>query len=200
MTRSAVASIVLGVALAAATPAWATRPVTNPAGKPTGGNPNQPAPSPGHAAQETDQGVIQSLNGSTVLVKALDGSTLTVPVSQATHILVDGKVGTLADVKPGDVAVVRWKVGKAAQTLEAFDLSPSGGERLAVVKSVSASAVVVAGANGGSQTIHVNVRTRIYLDGRATTLHSIVAGDTLVLLGIPRRGKPAAELAFLSPG
>jgi hypothetical protein len=120
-------------------------------------------------------------------------------VGQGTRVLVDGRVAPLTDVKPGDVAVVKWKVGNPAQTFEAFDLAPGSGERLALVKSVGASTVVVAGASGGSQTIHANTRTRIYLDGKPTALHSIEPGDTLVLVGVPKRGKPPAELAFLSP-
>jgi len=141
------------------------------------------------------------VTASEVVLKALDGSSVTVPVDGSTRVLVDGKVGTLQAVKPGFVAVAKWKAGKAAQQLQAFDLSAKSGERLATVKSVSSTRVVVTGANGGTVTIHANARTHVFLDGRPAALRSIDAGDTLVVTAATaNHGKPAVELRFLSPG
>jgi hypothetical protein len=191
--------VAVSVALAAGAPAGAAPPNGNPSNSshtPT----NAAKPPQAHGPQQTDQGVVQSVSATEVVLKALDGSSVTVPVDGSTRVLVDGKVGTLQAVKPGFVAVATWKPGKAAQALQAFDLSPKSGERLATVKSVSSTRVVVTGANGGTITIHANVRTHVFLDGRPSALRSIVSGDTLVVTGsTANHGKPAVELRFLSP-
>lgn len=192
--------LAVSAALAAGAPAGAAPPNGNPSSSgshtPTTSKPPQSRGGP----QQTDQGVVQSVTANEVVLKALDGSSVTVPVDGGTRVLVDGKVGTLQAVKPGFVAVATWKAGKAAQALQAFDLSPKSGERLATVRSVSSTRVVVTGANGGTVTIHANVRTHVFLDGRPSALRSIEAGDTLVVTAATaNHGKPALELRFLSP-
>ena len=148
----------------------------------------------------TEQGLVQSVSAGAVLLKALDGSTSSIPVGPQTRVLVDGRLAPLSDVKPGFAAIVKWHGGKAAQQLEAFDLSAKSGERLATVESVSKTAVVVTGAGDGTVTIHANVRTRVFVDGKPSTLRSVKAGYTLVVLaGTAKGGKPAAELRFLTP-
>src|SRR5262249_46781744 len=115
-------------------------------------------------------------------------------------VLVDGRLGLLRDVKPGSVAVVKWEGGKAAQQFEAFDLSAKSGERLATVERVTRGLVAVTAATGGTTTIHANVRTRVFLDGKLTTRSSIKPGYALVATATTGKGgKPAAELLFLTP-
>jgi hypothetical protein len=190
----------LAAALAFASAAAASPRNGNPSNKPPQAQTNQSKPPVSHGPPQTDQGVVQSVATDQVVVKELDGSTVTVPVDDATRVLVDGRLGSLQAVKPGFVAVVTWKPGKAAQELQAFDLSAKSGERLATVKSVSSTKVVVTGANGGSVTIHANVRTRVFLDGKPAALRSIGAGFTLVTTAATvNHGKPALELRFLSP-
>jgi hypothetical protein len=200
-TRAAAVALVAAAALAAAAVASAARPAATPSGgKPTQ---TQTNPSPGsksHGAQVTEQGLVQSVAAGAVLLKSLDGSTFSVPVGPQTRVLVDGRLAPLSDVKPGFVALVKWQGGKAAQQLEAFDLSTKSGERLATVESVSKTAVEVTGASGGTVTIHANVRTRVFLDGKPSTLKSVKAGYTLVVrAGTAKGGRPASELRFLTP-
>ena len=200
--KLAAAAALAGAALAAVSPAWAARP-TSPPGKPA---PTQTQTNPGNGggksrgAQVNDQGVVQSVAATSVLLKALDGSTFTVPVSRQTRVLVDGRLGHLSDVKPGYVALVKWEGGSAAQQLEAFDLSAKSGERMATVEGVTKTSVAVTGASGNTVTIHVNVRTRVFLDGRLSTLRSVKPGYTLVATASTGKGgKPAGELLFLTP-
>jgi len=203
MTRAA-KLLPCGFALAAALAAGSPAGAAPPNGSPSSNRPNQQTnpskPPASHGAQETQQGVVQSVSATEIVLKALDGSSVTVPVDTATRVLVDGRLASLHDVKPGFVAVAKWKTGKAAQQLQAFDLSSTSGERLATVKSVSTTRVVVTGANSGTLTIHANVRTRVFLDGRPAALKSVQAGDTLVVTAsTANHGKPAVELRFLSP-
>jgi hypothetical protein len=199
-SRLFLCGFVLAAALAAAVPAVAAPPSGNPSSNRPAQTTNPSKPPQSHGGQETDQGVVQSVSATEVVLKALDGSSVTVPVDAATRVLVDGKLSSLQNVEPGFVAVSKWKSGKAAQSLQAFDLSLKSGERLATVKSVSATRVVVTGANSGTVTIHANARTHVFLDGRPSALRSIEAGDTLVVTAATaNHGKPAVELRFLSP-
>src|SRR4051794_15788972 len=125
------AGLTATAALSAAPAASAARPATAPAqGKP---DPARTSPSPSHGAkskgaQVSDQGLVQSVSAGAVVLKALDGSTFTVPVGARTRVLVDGKLAPLRDVKPGFVALVKWQGGNTAQQLAAFDLSAKSGE------------------------------------------------------------------------
>jgi hypothetical protein len=203
LKRAAAAAFVAAAALAAAAVASASPPSTTPSGgKPaqaqTNTNPSQGAKSRG--AQVTEQGLVQSVSATAVLLRALDGSTSTVPIGPQTRVLVDGGLAPLHDVKPGFVAIVKWAGGKAAQQLSAFDLSAKSGERLATVEEVTKTSVTVTAASGGTVTIHVNVRTRVFVDGKLSTIHSVKPGYTLVTsASTAKGGKPASELLFLTP-
>jgi hypothetical protein len=95
-----------GAVLAFAAPSYADR------GKPsTKGGP------PAASATVSVQGVVQSVSGSTVVVRQLDGSTVSVGISRNTHITVDGHPSKVSDVKPGFVLVTTVKAGQAASTL-----------------------------------------------------------------------------------
>ena len=63
------------------------------------------------------QGVVQSLNGSAVVVRQLDGSTVTVGINRSTRITIDGRPGKITDVKPGFVLVTTVKAGQPASTI-----------------------------------------------------------------------------------
>jgi hypothetical protein len=186
---AAVAALVLALA-----PATALAAHGDPGkGKPDAGQAHgQPASAqPAGSAN----GIVQSVSARAVVVRELDGSTVTVPVAGSTRIFVDGGHASLADVGPGFVASASWKAGRAAAELEAFAPSAS----VAVVQSVSDRAVVVSQAGGSTTTIRVTPRTRVLLDGRPVPLRTVQAGDTLVLAA-GAGAKPAAELRFLRPG
>jgi hypothetical protein len=198
--RCAAAAVLFGTAVLVATsPATAARPATVPSGKPAPTQTN-PGNGKGRGAQVNDQGLVQSVSANSVLLKALDGSTFSVPVGPPTRVLVDGRLAHVGDVKPGFVALVKWEGGRWAQQLAAFDLSAKSGERLATVESVSKTSVGVSAASGGTATIHVNVRTRVFVDGKLSALSNVKAGYTLVTTASTAKGgKPAAELFFLTP-
>jgi hypothetical protein len=63
------------------------------------------------------QGVVQSLSGSTVVVRQLDGTTVSVGISRATRITIDGRSGKISDVKPGFVLVTIVKAGQPISTM-----------------------------------------------------------------------------------
>jgi hypothetical protein len=120
------------VALAATAALAAAQPVLASHGR--GGGPNAPPPgrsaahgngfNPGANHQnsagvpsESVRGVVQSLSATAVVLKQLDGSTVSVPVDRHTRVFVDGRPAELTDVKPGDVLVASWSAGRAASQL-----------------------------------------------------------------------------------
>jgi hypothetical protein len=83
---------------------------------------------PGHRGQrQTRRGIVQAVSTRTVVLKQLDGTTLTVPVNARTRVLVDGRRSLLADVKPGFVAVAFLTPGRPAQELRTFSVPPRSG-------------------------------------------------------------------------
>ena len=71
----------------------------------------------GASATVSVQGVVQSVSPSTVIVKQLDGSTVSVAIGRNARITVDGRPGKISDVKPGFVLVTTIKAGQPTSTL-----------------------------------------------------------------------------------
>ena len=63
------------------------------------------------------QGVVQSVSGSAVVVRQLDGSAVSVAIDRGTKITVNGRPGKINDVKPGFVLVTTVKAGQPAPVL-----------------------------------------------------------------------------------
>ena len=73
---------------------------------------------PAAGSSQAAQGIVQSVSGGSVVVKQLDGSTVTVPVDRkGTQVFVNNRHAQWSDVKPGYVLTASWKAGKPAPTL-----------------------------------------------------------------------------------
>ena len=142
---------------------------------------------------------MQSVLADAVVLKALDGSSVRVPVGPKTRIFVDGKRALLGNVEAGFVAIAGWTGGRPTPELQA--LSPQGAAGLTVVQSVLTDAVVVKAASGRTVTIRVNAKTRAFVDGQPVALRDVRPGFTLITRADQSKGaKPARELRFLRPG
>jgi hypothetical protein len=151
---------------------------------------------PGQQQAGSAHGIVQSVAPRAVVLKELDGSTVSVPVAPSTRVFVNGARAALGAVEPGFVASASWRTGRPASELQTFDPSAS----IAVVQSVSASAVVVTDSGGSTITIHVAPRTRVLVDGKPAPLSAVAPGDELVAGPGGPGGRPASELRFLRPG
>lgn len=193
--HAAWAALVVAIALAGAGSSQAARAASPaaPAVYAKGKLPRPPAPAKG--APTSAEGIVQSVAAKAVVLRELDGSAVTVPVNAGTHVFVDGRLASLHDVRPGFVASAKWKAGKATHQLLAFDHTT-----VAVVDSVSVQAVVATDAAGTRITIHVTPKSRVFVDGRRSSLHAVKAGFTVVVEPAVATGtKPAAEVRFLRP-
>jgi hypothetical protein len=110
-SRALVVTSLAAAALALAAPSFADRGKSSSSGKGVGTSITT------QNATVAVQGVVQSVSGSTVTVKQLDGSTVSVGLGKSTHITVDGHPGKISDVKPGFVLVTTVKAGQPASTL-----------------------------------------------------------------------------------
>jgi hypothetical protein len=173
-----------------AKPAHAGSPVKGP-GAGGAGNPKAGA----------GEGIVQSVFANAIVLRELDGSSVTVSVAASTQVFVDGKQASLRDVRAGFVASAAWKAGKSARVLQAFDLSGQHGVSIGVVDSVSTGVLVVTETGGTTTSIPVNAKTRVLVDGKPATLAAVKAGYTVVIPAKDSKGdKPAHELRFLRPG
>ena len=107
-SKTLLTAAIAATVFAFAAPSYADR------GKPsTKGGP----PAAAATATVTVLGVVRSVSGSAVIVRQLDGSTVSVGISRNTHITVDGHPTKVSDVKPGFVLVTSVKAGQAASTM-----------------------------------------------------------------------------------
>ncbi len=108
-------------ALALATPALADHGGSRGGSSSGRDRPSTPAPAPTQGPSSgttlSVQGVVQSVSGSAVSVRLLDGTMSSVPYDRKTQVLVNGKSGRVADVRPGFVLVASWKAGRPAAAL-----------------------------------------------------------------------------------
>jgi hypothetical protein len=76
----------------------------------------------------TERGIVQSVTASGLVLKTLDGSTVSVAVDRRTHVLVDGRAASILAIRPGFVVVVslRGASGQAALQIEAFSSTGPG--------------------------------------------------------------------------
>ena len=107
---------VAAASLVTASPALADHGKGNRNAHPAPSAPSAPA-AQSHTATLSVLGVVQSVSGSGVSVKRLDGSSVTVPVERNTRVTIDGKPARLTDVRPGFVLSATWQAGKPATTL-----------------------------------------------------------------------------------
>ena len=165
---------------------------------------------PAHGAAQVKagrgEGIVQSVSANAIVLRELDGSTVSISVASSTHVFVDGKRASLHDVKAGFVASAAWKAGGSARVLQAFDLSGPHAVTVGLVDSVSSGVVVVtktsatSGAGGTTLSIPVNAKTHVFVNGKPATLAAVKAGYTVVIAATAHKGnKPAHELLFLQP-
>jgi hypothetical protein len=68
-----------------------------------------------------DRGRVQSTSSSTIVLRERDGSIVSVPVSPATKVRVNGQPASLSAIQPGFTATTRRVDGGAARLVQAFD-------------------------------------------------------------------------------
>jgi hypothetical protein len=150
-------------------------------------------PRPSSTSAGADSGIVQSVSASGLVLKTLDRRTrLVVRIDKKTRAFVNGKPASILAVEPGFVAVVRRLLGQPAREVWAFAPRHERGARLdlGVVRSLTPGAIVLGKAGGGSVAIELDARTRVFVNGKAGSIHEVEPGFVAVvrrLLGQPAR-------------
>lgn len=145
------------------------------------------------AATSTDKGVVQEVTPTSIVLRGLDGSTLTLALGPFTAVRLNGRPATLADLHPGLVAEVAHKGDRPARIVRAF-----GAVRIVeqgVVESVSRLELMLRRADGTLVTIAVGRQTKVRRQGRPARRTAVRAGVAARVTYAP--GSPATLVVLL---
>jgi hypothetical protein len=121
-----------------------------------------PAPALAWSSASVNRGVVQSVDAAHLVLRALDGSTVTFDLSPRLVVRMNGGPASLADVTPGVVADVGVDPRGRAVLIKVFG-QPSVTEK-GVVTAVSKTSLTIA-TPGGPRTIVLDRNTRFKVQG-----------------------------------
>ncbi len=172
-----------------------------------GARPAQPVRLPGV------RGVIKSIESTTMKVRAFDGQTVTVHLSDKTEYRKDRNPAKLADFQAGDMVFVRGQEAPDhSWTADAVGSNSEFRENLGKkfvlgdIKSIAGTQLTVERVDGVSQTITVDENTSFRKNGESVTLADFKAGDRIFAQGEVKNGTFVAttmgsgEMGMMRPG
>ena len=123
-----------------------------------------------------ERGIVQSVTTTAVVLRALDGTHVTVALGPSTRYRLNGRLAPARAITPGLVAEVVSEGGPAV-ALRAFGgggLIESG-----VLELKRLGVLVVRRSSGGSVRVALTARTGVWLDGRKATRRELRRGMTV---------------------
>lgn len=122
-----------------------------------------------------DRGVVQSVSPTQIVLRELDGSSVSLAVGPNTRVLLNGLPAQLGDIQPGFVAAVTHNGSRPARVVRAFGRVAPIVDR-GVVVSASPEQLVIRRLAGGLLTLKLTAATRIRLNGGPATVADIRPG------------------------
>ena len=111
-----------------------------------------------------ERGIVQSIDGSTVVVRALDGTNVTVPLRPDTRYRLNGRAVALTDIRPGFVAEVVVGLAGRAVAVRAFGRAERPIER-GVLARVARKAVLLRRGPDDTTRLKLTARTAVWRNG-----------------------------------
>jgi hypothetical protein len=111
-----------------------------------------------------DRGVVQSVDSSQIVLRALDGAVVTFSIVPRTVVRLNGSRAAIDDIRPGFVARVAHDARAHALVIEAFGAPVATIDR-GVVTGISRNAITLRIAGGGSLTLAIDATTRFKFHG-----------------------------------
>jgi hypothetical protein len=111
-----------------------------------------------------ERGVVQSVDSSQIVLRALDGEVVTFSIVPRTVVRLNGRRAPIADIRPGFVARVAHDARAHALVIEAFGAPVSTVDR-GVVTGISRNAITLRVAGGGTLTLALDATTRFKFHG-----------------------------------
>ena len=114
--------------------------------------------------RSTDRGVVQSIDSSQIVLRALDGGVVSYSIVPVTVVRLNGAPAAIADIRPGFVARVVHDARAHALVIAAFG-APVTTTDSGIVTIISRTAITLRVAGGGSLTLALNAGTRFKFRG-----------------------------------
>jgi hypothetical protein len=130
------------------------------------------------ADRVVERGIVQSIDATAVVLRALDGTDVTVALGPATRLRLNGTAVSLDRIRPGLVAEAVTVGPGPARVLRAFGRVEPRVERGALFR-LRAAALVLRGNAGGRVVIPFGARTTVVRGGRPVRLRSLRPGVQL---------------------
>ena len=144
-------------------------------------------------------GTITSIDKDTLVLRSVDGKTVTVKLTDTTRYRRDQKDAKLADFKVGEAVVVRGTpAGENAWTAEVVAARPAMEARfreglgkefiVGEIKSIDGLKLTILRVDGQTQTIEVDENTSFQKQGESITLADMKPGDRVFGRGALKNG------------
>jgi hypothetical protein len=127
------------------------------------------------ADRVVERGIVQSVEPAGVVLRALDGTEITVSLAAETRYRLNGRPATVADIRPGFVAEVVTSGSGAAIVVRAFGLVERPVER-GVIARLAPRGLVLRRGQGDTIRIPINNRTVVWRGGLRVPLRTLRRG------------------------
>jgi hypothetical protein len=138
----------------------------------------------GAAGGLVERGIVQSVGPAEILLRALDGTEVTVAVGPATRVRLNGRAAALAEIRRGFVAEAVTVDDGPAVVLRAFGRAAQSGVVGELVR-IGPRALVVRRDAGARLRIAVTPRTRIWRGSDRVPLRVLRPGMRLQVVRAP---------------
>ena len=143
------------------------------------------AVAPAQAARrvQVDRGVVQSISSSQIVLRGLDGSTLSFAIVPRTVVLLNGSPSSASAIQPGFTAQVAHTAAGKALVIRAFG-KPRAVKQVdkGAIVSVSSSLIVLRQADGSTVSVSVGLQTSVVLNGVPASLSDLRPGYLAAVL------------------
>jgi hypothetical protein len=121
-----------------------------------------------------DRGVVQSVSSGQVVLRALDGSTITITIGSKTRVFLNGDSAPLSSIQPGYVAGALHDGSRPAVYLRAVGRAPLVVDK-GVIVALSSTSLTLR-TSGGVVMITVGPGTSVLLNGQSANVGDLRPG------------------------
>jgi hypothetical protein len=138
----------------------------------------------GAADSLVERGIVQSVGPAEIVLRALDGTEVTVEVGPATRVRLNGRAATLAAIRSGLVAEAVTVGDGPAVVIRAFGRVSQGGVVGELVR-IGPRALVVRRDTGARLRIAVTLRTRAWHGSDRVAIRTLRPGMRVQVVRAP---------------
>lgn len=147
----------------------------------------------GTQALTTDKGVVQSISSTSIVLRGLDGSTLTLALGPLTIVRLNGRDVGVDALRPGLVASVTHRGDRPARVVRAFGTVKVVEQ--GTIESVSPLELVIRRADGTAAAIALDTGTKVRRFGQPARRAALKPGRLVRVTSVP--GSPARLVAVV---